>query len=208
MLQVTTELQKATGCITSRLMSTDSDNQELSQLLTAVALKRDKQAFTALFRFFAPRIKRMAAAKLINSDLANDVVQETMSNIWRKAHLFDPEKGSATVWVYRVMRNVTFDLLRKIKANQEDSISDDFWPLLDEADSSDPAIGDHLAKEAILAGLDCLSEHQRQVVHGVYFMELTQQQLAEQLGVPLGTVKSRLRLALAKLKQQLGEGHD
>ncbi|MFC4655651.1 sigma-70 family RNA polymerase sigma factor [Rheinheimera marina] len=189
-------------------MSADSDNQELSQLLTAVALKRDKQAFTALFRFFAPRIKRMAAARLINSDLANDVVQDTMSNIWRKAHLFDPDKGSATVWVYRVMRNVTFDLLRKIKANQEDSISDDFWPLLDDDDSADPAAHDHLAKDAILAGLDCLSEQQRQVVHGVYFMELTQQQLAEQLGLPLGTVKSRLRLALAKLKQQLGEGHD
>jgi len=189
-------------------MATDLNNQELSQLLIAVALKRDKSAFTRLFHFFAPKIKRIASRRLSNPEHVNEVIQDTMTTIWRKAELFDPDKGAALSWVFMVMRNVVFDALRKMQSNLEDHLSEDLWPLQEETQSSDPALDDHLATSVILAGLDALPESQRQVVQGVYFQELSQQELAEQLNVPVGTIKSRLRLALAKLKQQLGEGHD
>lgn len=201
-------LQKNNECIKPIAMPLDLDNQELSQLLIGVALKRDKQAFTQLFRFFAPKIKRIAANKFPNADQANEVVQETMSNVWRKAHLFNGEKGLATTWVYTVMRNVTFDMLRKVKANKEDNLSDDIWPMAENTANEHKAFEDHLAKNNILASLDSLSENQRQVVKGFYFLEMSQEQLAQHLNLPLGTVKSRLRLALAKLKQQLGEDND
>lgn len=189
-------------------MPLDMDNKELSQLLIAVALTRDKPAFSLLFGFFAPRIKRISACKFPNPDQSNEVVQETMSNVWRKAHLFNPIKGPVTTWVYTVMRNVTFDMLRKVETNKEDNLSDNIWPIADKKESWHQVYEDHLAKRNILACLESLSENQQQVVKGFYFLEMSQAQLAQHLDLPLGTIKSRLRLALAKLKQQLGEDND
>ena len=201
-------LQKNTECFKSIIMPLDIDNTQLSQLLHQVALKRDKQAFTALFGFFAPKILRLSRRKFSNPDQANEVLQDTMSNVWRKAHYFDANKGQATTWVYTIMRNVTFDMLRKMQSNKEDNLSDDIWPLIDEAANTTEPFDDHLEKNHILASLDRLPESQRLVVKGLYFQEMSQEQLAQQLDLPLGTVKSRLRLALEKLRAQLGEHHD
>jgi RNA polymerase sigma-70 factor (ECF subfamily) len=201
-------LQKYKGCIKPIPMPIELDNKELSQLLITVALKRDKQAFTVLFKFFAPKIKGITAKRFPNADQANEVVQETMSNVWRKAHLFNCDKGLATTWVYTIMRNVTFDMLRKVQSNKEDNLSEDIWPIIDIADESVDVFQDHLAKNNILACLESLSENQQQVVKGFYFLEMTQEQLAKHLHLPLGTIKSRLRLALAKLKLKLGEDND
>jgi RNA polymerase sigma-70 factor (ECF subfamily) len=208
MLIDTQTLQNNNECIKSITMKLDIDNKELSQLLIAVALKRDKHAFATLFKFFAPKIKGISASKFPNTDQANEVVQETMSKVWRKAHLYNADKGLATTWVYTVMRNVTFDMLRKVQSNKEDTLSDDIWPIAEQATSIDEPFEDHLAKSNILACLDSLSESQQQVVKGFYFLEMSQEQLAQHLNIPLGTIKSRLRLALAKLKQQLGDDND
>lgn len=189
-------------------MSDEIDHPQLCLWLKAVSENRNKQAFTHLFNFFAPKIIRIARSKFPNEAQANEVVQETMSNVWRKAHLFNQDKGAATTWVYTVMRNVTFDMLRKVKANKEDNLSDDIWPIAEGLVSDDDAYEDHLETENLKAVIDNLPESQREVVKGFYFMEMTQEQLAEKLNLPLGTIKSRLRLALAKLKVQLGENHD
>ncbi|TPH12272.1 sigma-70 family RNA polymerase sigma factor [Litorilituus lipolyticus] len=189
-------------------MSNEIDHAQLCLKLNAVAQKRDKQAFTVLFKFFAPKILRIARGKFPNEAQANEVVQETMSNVWRKAHLFNADKGAATTWVYTVMRNVTFDMLRKIKGNKEDNLSDDIWPIAESMVSEDDCYDDHLAQDNLLNVIDSLPEAQREVVKGFYFMEMSQEQLAIKLNLPLGTIKSRLRLALAKLKVQLGEDHD
>lgn len=131
-----------------------------------------------------------------------------MSNVWRKAHLFDENKGAATTWVYTVMRNVTFDMLRKVQANREDNLSDDIWPLAESAASDTEVFSDHLEQSKMKGIIEQLPENQQQVVKGFYFQEMSQEQLAKHLNLPLGTVKSRLRLALAKLKSQLGDQHD
>lgn len=188
-------------------MSNEIDHAELSHWLNAVGNTRDKQAFTSLFKFFAPKIQRIAQNKLSNGAQANEVVQLTMSKVWRKAHLFNASKGAATTWVYTVMRNVTFDLLRKIQSNKEDNLSDDIWPVIERTTEVE-TFDDHLENNQLLTVIESLPENQQQVVKGFYLMEMSQEQLSEQLNVPIGTIKSRLRLALAKLKVQLGDNHD
>jgi RNA polymerase sigma-70 factor (ECF subfamily) len=145
---------------------------------------------------------------LSNDSLAHEVVQLTMTNVWKKAHLFDQTKGAVTTWIYTVMRNVTFDVLRKIQSNLEDNLSDDLWPLVENEQEDRVVFEDHFARQQLLNAIDTLPEQQQQVVKGFYLLELSQEQLAEQLDIPLGTIKSRLRLALAKLKVQLGESND
>ena len=192
----------------STKMADKIDHPQLCQWLKAVATQRDKVAFTQLFRFFAPKIQRIALNKFSQETQAKEVVQETMSNVWRKAHLFDENKGAATTWVYTVMRNVSFDMLRKIKGNKEDNLSDDIWPLAEGSVEDETLFADHLENKQLLTVIEKLPEVQQQVVKGFYFMEMSQEQLAVHLNLPLGTIKSRLRLALAKLKVQLGEAHD
>lgn len=186
-------------------MSDKIDHPQLCQWLDAVASKRDKIAFTELFKFFAPKIQRFARSKFPVEAQAHEVVQETMSNVWRKSHLFNQDKGAATTWVYTIMRNVTFDMLRKIKSNKESNVSEDIWPIAESATLEEEPFQDHLENKELLAEIECLPESQQQVVKGFYFMEMSQEQLAEHLNLPLGTVKSRLRLALGKLRLQLGE---
>ncbi|ABE56650.1 sigma-70 region 2 [Shewanella denitrificans OS217] len=185
---------------------------ELYQWLSLVSHQRDKQAFTELFQFFAPKIKRFGMQRLGSNDKANELVQETMSNVWRKAHLYDGEKGAATTWVYTVMRNACFDMLRRIKTRNEQLLGDDIWPVeqaLAENNPESETFSDHLMEQHMREHINKLPSSQQTVVKGVYFQSLSQEQLAQQLDVPLGTIKSRLRLALARLKLQMrDEYHD
>jgi RNA polymerase sigma-70 factor (ECF subfamily) len=193
---------------TSSNMSNQINHNELCQWLTAVANQRDKQAFTHLFHFFAPKIQRIAKSKVNTDAQASEVVQETLGNVWRKAHLFDGTKGAVTTWVYTIMRNVTFDMLRKVKSNKEDTLSDDIWPIAEAESIQENDFTDHLANKKLRAVIEELPENQQQVIKAYYFLEMSQDQLAVHLNLPLGTIKSRLRLAIGKLKAQLGESHD
>jgi RNA polymerase sigma-70 factor (ECF subfamily) len=189
-------------------MNTENEHKQLAGWLCEVASHRSKTAFTELFKFFAPRIRQFSISKFGNETLANEVVQETMTNVWRKAHLYNADKGAPTTWVYTVMRNAAFDLLRKVNNSKEDNLSDDFWPLMEADDDPVADLAEDKNKVLIKEHLQNLPEAQKEVVQGFYFQELTHEQLAEQLNIPLGTVKSRLRLALAKLKQNIGDHHD
>lgn len=185
--------------------------QQFNLWLNAVAFERDKQAFSHLFAYFSPRIYAIARGKLSNDALAKEVVQDSMTNVWRKAHLFHEEKGNAVTWIYTVMRNVIFDTLRKIKTNSKCQLSEDIYPLyeaVEEVDDVHVTIANSLRDKRLADMVEELPAAQQQVVKGVYYQELTHEQLAEQLNIPLGTVKSRLRLALGKLKAKIGDDHD
>ncbi len=186
--------------------------KELSCWLSLVAKKRDKQAFTKLFMFFAPKIKRFGLKQYKSETQAYDLVQETMTSVWRKAHLYDANKGAATTWIYTIMRNASFDYLRKLKTGCEQNLGDDIWPLEQQQEETahidDASFGDHLMDNQLKHYVDCLPNAQRVVVKGIYFQELSQEQLSKQLGVPIGTIKSRLRLALARIRKQMGEQAD
>lgn len=186
-----------------------TQHPELCGWLEDVANKRDKQAFSQLFKWFAPRIKQFGIKQFNNEAQALELVQETMTNIWRKSHLYKKDRGAPTTWMYSIMRNMSFDMLRKIQTQRTESLSDDIWPI-DNALATDDIedFKDHLQNKHIITMLDKLPENQRQVIFGLYFQQATQEQLALQLNLPVGTVKSRLRLALNKLRQQLGESND
>lgn len=187
----------------------DINHSELSAWLEAIGTRRDKVAFAHLFRFFAPKIKNFGRMQFKNEAEAMELVQETMTNVWRKAHLYQTDKGAPTTWIYAVMRNMSFDMLRKIQTYREETLSEDIWPL--EQNTQPPEhddFNDHLLIQHLNARLATLPENQQQIVIGIYIKQLTHEELAQQLNLPLGTVKSRLRLALARLRLQMGEQHD
>ncbi|KAF7764591.1 RNA polymerase sigma-70 factor, ECF subfamily [Pseudoalteromonas citrea] len=186
----------------------ETPTQALSEALVEVAEQRDRNAFSVLFKYFAPKIKRFGIKQYGSEAMAMELVQDTMTSVWRKAHLYNKDKGAATTWVYTVMRNASFDALRKIKSKKEDHISEDIWPTLQESYTSDDGFNDHLQDKQIQKYISCLPIAQQEVVKGVYFQEMSQEQLAEQLNIPVGTVKSRLRLALQKLRAEMGDSHD
>lgn len=191
-----------------RTKMAEAPTKALSTALVKVASDRDKLSFAELFKYFAPKIKNFGLKQYGSEALAMELVQDTMTAVWRKAHLYNPERGAATTWVYTVMRNASFDALRKIKSNREDCYSDDIWPLLEEDQASEHQFADHFQEKQIQKHLDKLSKEQRDVVKGVYFQEMSQEQLAQHLNIPVGTVKSRLRLALKKLRAEMGDSND
>jgi len=179
----------------------DTEQQEINDWLQRISIHQDKIAFSKLFKFFAPRIRSHGLKKFGQEANAMELVQETMMLVWRKAHQFDSSKGKGSTWIYTIMRNYSFDMLRKVQRNKEDLISEDLWPTLDVEVESEPV--DHLASKNILMFIDRLPELQKQAVNAIYIEDKTQQELAAQLSVPLGTIKSRLRLAMIKLRNMM-----
>lgn len=182
--------------------------EQLTQLLEQVASHHNEAAFSDLFIYFAPKIRSYGMRHLRADGQAMELVQETMILVWRKAHLYDPAKGAASTWIFTIMRNVSFDMLRKIKNNREDNLSEELWPLLDVDHNENNKGMQQQLETQLLDYLDLLPDPQQQVVRGVYLNQLTHQELAEQLKVPLGTIKSRLRLGLEKLRIRMETNQD
>jgi RNA polymerase sigma-70 factor (ECF subfamily) len=205
-------VSKAETRLTKRkAMSSENNNVELQNCMHAIADKRCKQSFAVVFKHFSSKVKHLAykqLGQLQSEAIALEAMQEVMTQIWRKAHLYHAEKGAVSTWIYTITRNVCFDMLRKVKNKPEVNIAEDVWPLIEQSTDEDEVFTDHLSHKQLASCVDSLPEKQKQVVQGLYFQELSQEQLARQLDIPLGTVKSRLRLAIAKLKQELGDNHD
>ncbi|WP_028025290.1 sigma-70 family RNA polymerase sigma factor [Enterovibrio calviensis] len=183
--------------------------EHLAELIHRVAEDRDQSAYASLFKHFAPKVKAYGLRHLRADGQALELVQETMLLVWRKAHLYNGAKGGASTWIFTIMRNVSFDMLRKVKSNREDCLSGDIWPLIEgeSGDQEDDALHSQLQTQ-LFSYIDLLPDLQKQVVQGVYIKQLTHQELADQLNVPLGTIKSRLRLGLQKLRTHLEVNDD
>lgn len=180
-------------------------NDDWSRLLQLVGRERDELAFSKLYAHFAPLIKGVClsnASPYFPADAAEEVVQEVMIKVWNKAPLYDPSKAAASTWIYTVMRNCRIDLMRRNRrvATDNDAIDlDDIW---DEADDDlayvylVQASNEALIKESF----HHLPAEQRQVLTQVYMQGKTHQQISEEIGLPLGTVKSRVRIGLKKMQ--------
>lgn len=169
---------------------------ELNELLLMVAQDRDKQAFAELFKLTSSRLKAFAMQCGASSADAEELLQECMLTVWRKAHTFKPESGSAITWLYTIVRNKRIDMARK--GRHETVQSDDLW-----SEEGTAYLEDDVSSE--LEGvyarnlLKTLPEVQKQVVFKVYFEGKSHSEIAADLDLPLGTIKSRLRLAMKKL---------
>jgi RNA polymerase sigma-70 factor (ECF subfamily) len=179
-------------------------------LLGEVARHRDKAAFAQLFAWFAPRVKGQLMAAGVDAGGAEDLAQEILFTVWKKAHLYDPLRGAASTWIYAMARN-RFLNSRRNKAATETDLFDPISPLSPIAEEAPAPGGEALImageRERMLrSALIELPEEQRQALQDIYFSEQSMRESAEQRGLPLGTVKTRVRLALERLRVVVTRG--
>lgn len=184
-----------------RTVRSTATTRPMADLLNRVAASRDAEAFRKLFQTFAPRVKSYMMRQGADSNLAEELAQETLLTVWRKAALYSDDKGSATTWIFTIARNLRIDRLRREVAWQ---------PMpegMEEEASTDPApdeeVSDKERRERVRAALAELPQEQSEVVLLSYVEGLSHSEIAEQLGLPLGTVKSRMRLAYLKIRETL-----
>ena len=181
-------------------------------LLVETGNSQSTEAFNRLFQRYSSRIYAMGMKLTRNEQLSKDLVQEAMLNVWRKARLYDLDRGTAQSWIFTITRNRCFDMLRKLKRQPNCVTADDIWP---QDNGSESAIlpeealheeqGSSVAEASIIASY-CkqLPEPQQAVIEQIYIFDRTHDEAAEILKIPLGTLKSRLRLGVSKLRQLIG----
>lgn len=179
--------------------------EELAKLIQRVAAEGDKQAFAALFRFYAPRLKSFLGRQGYADLECEDLVQETMLSIWRKASSFDAAKAGVSTWIYTIARNLGIDRRRRDGRGtnwRELTTFDDVDP--------DPSAESRLitfeSESRVRDALTALPDEQAAVIRMTFYGEAPQAEIAKSLGIPLGTVKSRVRLALARLRKTMEDG--
>lgn len=178
----------------------DQDGLIHSRLIQAVALERDREAFARLFVYFAPRLKAWLIKSGAGPGAAEDFAQEAMLTVWRKADLFDPRKAGAATWIFTIARNRRLDMLRRDSrplptpeialAGEEIRHPDEVLSIAEDA-------------ERVRQALSQLDGPQVEVLRLAFYLESPHSEIASRLGLPLGTVKSRIRNAMIKLRSIL-----
>ena len=175
---------------------------EAADLIQAIAIRQDKAAFATLFRHYGPRVKAFLMRGGSDSETAQEVAQEAMIMVWRKAASFDHTRAAAATWIYTIARNKRIDHLRRTgrpPIETEDWLTL-FSPEEEDADKSVLAGQTYSRVKELLSGL---SADQLVVIQKAFFEDKTHTAIAEELKLPLGTVKSRIRLALGRLRDAL-----
>ena len=185
------------------LMNTRQSDQpvDFSALIEAIATRRDTSAFVALFDHFAPRVKTYLLRFRMTPSSAEEVAQETLLKVWRKAALFDPAQASAGTWIFAIARNQRIDALRR----QRRDVMPDPSTEPDPPKQPDFAINSSELDQRVREALKVLPAEQARVIELSFFEEQPHAAIARTLGIPLGTVKSRARLALNRLRELLGD---
>ncbi len=173
----------------------------MADLLQRVAANGDVDAFRALFKVYAPRIKSYMLRQGADSATAEELSQETLLTVWRKAALYSDEKGSATTWIFTIARNLRIDRLRREVA----------WQPLPENNAEQPSpepgpdeeLSERERGERVRSVMAELPPEQTEVVTLAFIQGLSHSEIAARLGLPLGTVKSRMRLAYHKIRDAL-----
>ena len=173
---------------------------EWSECLTLIADNEDRAAFTRLFRHFAPLIKAFAlSGSSMSAAHADELVQEVMLKVWQKAKAFNPEKAAASTWVYTIARNCRTDMFRRLQKFDTPLSAEDFSP---DQEGEEPfaQLQSRRSGDKIRALMDQLPSDQAQILAKVYMEGKSHAEAAAELDLPLGTVKSRVRLAIQKLQ--------
>ena len=175
------------------------DEVDWAALLIAVRDRQDKAAFAALFRHFAPRIKGFLMKSGASAALAEECAQDVMATLWQKSHLFDPARASVATWIFTIARNRRIDALRKSRRPEPEDLP---WGPEAELDQAE-AMEMQQDSDRLGAALAQLPAKQRALIERAYYGDLTHSQIAAETGLPLGTIKSRIRLALDRLRHHM-----
>lgn len=176
-------------------------SEEFAELVDRVARLRDREAFIRLYDHYAPRLNAYLLRLGTQNGVAEEIAQEVMVTLWRKADLFDARKSSVGTWLFRIARNRRIDALRRDRLGDLDPNDPAFMPA--EFDHADEGLDAQQREERIRIALAGLPEEQRVLVEMAFYRNLSHSQIAEGTGLPLGTVKSRIRLAFTRLRRVL-----
>ncbi|WP_435511139.1 sigma-70 family RNA polymerase sigma factor [Variovorax sp. LT1R16] len=181
-------------------------SDELNEWARAIARSGDRQAFAALFKHFAPRVKSYLMRLGTSDSLAEELAQEAMVNVWRKADGFDASRASVSTWIFTIARNLRIDHFRRQGNRLSEGHASDIGDEVELADTL-PALDEQLLARQREAGvreaMNRLSPDQLQVLRMSFYEEQPHARIAQELGIPLGTVKSRVRLAMHHLRRLL-----
>ena len=177
---------------------TDKRLAWISQL-NAIRDYKHRAAFGDLFSYFAPRVKSFLMKSGSAPEMAEECAQEVMATVWNKAHLFDGSKASVSTWIFTIARNKRIDMIRKQRRPEPENLP---WGPQDAPSAADTLV---MQQETEILGkaIADLPEKQRQLIESAYFSELTHAEIAAETGLPLGTIKSRIRLALDRLRHAM-----
>jgi len=179
----------------------ENRSNEHLQLIFRIAEHSDKQAFGVLFEYYAPRVKALMMRQGCGAETAEDLMQDTLLAVWQKAAQFCKSRSNVSAWIFTIARNKRIDRFRKQGTNHYLDVSE--LELEDDTPGSDDQIEaferDNIVREAAQE----LPSEQKQIIEMAYVEELSQSQIADKLGIPLGTVKSRTRLAFGTIRGKL-----
>ena len=185
----------------------DNDNAEgLSKwdlMLVRVGRERDKAAFAALFEYFAPRIRSFLLRLGTDMSLSEEIAQEAMIMVWRRAETYNPSQSGASTWIFTIARNKRIDRLRRENRPLPDLTDPAFAP--EAVETGEKTIFRQQEEKKIRHALKNLPDEQAKMIFSAYYEEKSHREIADESGVPLGTVKSRIRLALNRLRAHLDE---
>ncbi len=176
---------------------------EWSECLVLIASRQDRAAFTRLFRNFAPLMKAFAlSGSTFSANHADELVQEIMLKVWQKAGAFNPDKAAASTWIYTVARNCRTDMYRRLQ-KFDTAISAEEFALEHETEDAFQVLHQRRGRDKIRELMATLPPDQSQILAKVYMEGKSHSEVAGELNLPLGTVKSRVRLAIQKLQIQI-----
>lgn len=181
----------------------DLERTRLADLLVRVATQQDRTAYAELFGYYAPRVKSYLLRLGADNSLAEEIAQDVMVSVWRKAAQFDRAQASVSTWIFRIARNRRIDVFRRTRRPELDPEEPMILPSGVEA--PDAGIDAMETETRVRAAMLGLPEEQLLLIRLAFYEGLSHREIAEKLDVPLGTVKSRIRLAFLKMKTKLGD---
>ena len=177
----------------------EPDQQYWIDCIRRIRDDKDQSAFIDLFRHFAPRVKAFLMRGGTDAALAEETTQEVMATLWNKAHLFDPTRASVATWIFTIARNRKIDAIRKQRRPEPEDIG---WGPEAEPDQED-VLSLQQDTARLNEAIKTLPDKQRVLIEHAYFGDLSHSEIAEKTGLPLGTIKSRIRLALERLRHSM-----
>ena len=185
---------------------TEAKREELAQALVSIATHQSEAAFHTVYEHFAGRVKSFLLGKGMDEETAEELMQEIMITVWRKSTTYDPKKAAASTWIFTIARNRRIDYLRgnyRVEVELDDALLERELDLAESENSLDSELNLQQNSNRLYEAMEELPKEQKQVLHLSYFRGQSHGDIAVWLGLPVGTVKSRIRLALQSVRSSM-----